>query len=135
MNKYFSILLICLGYLVNSQTLSFSYDAAGNQIERCYNCNTNKQTNDGESTQFASYFYVFPNPTKGRVQLRWDEKVRGLIHNISILGLNSNYRENLVFNKNLKEISLDLSSQPMGYYIVLFELSNGIVVDKKIIKN
>ena len=147
-----TLLFILMTITVFSQSkLIFSYDAASNQVERKYckngNCGTNKSANkkkivnqEGEieetitdNEEFDNSIAIFPNPTKGLLTIKWNQNYSNAINDITFIDLTSKIYH-IAYQSGSHEAKIDLSSWPIGLYIVRFFLKDGTTVTKKIIK-
>ena len=135
--------------------IKFSYDAAGNQTNRVYcsdgvSCEgtAHKKVVDKAviaeeiaidiektDTAIAEQIQIYPNPTKGIVTLGWEQSLSNIISTIIITNSAGMGTRELRFDTKQKHITIDLSSNADGLYIVRFYLNNGNVVTKKIIKH
>jgi len=131
--------------------LTFTYDNAGNQVTRIF-CDNNNNCNAflEEETDIPIFheetvtkevvenldqsIAVFPNPTKGDLLIKWDQKFNTQINNVDIIDITSRvYKTN--YKSGNSQTSIDLSSWPDGLYIVRFYVKGGAILNKKIIKN
>ncbi|MDO5654583.1 MAG: lamin tail domain-containing protein [Flavobacteriaceae bacterium] len=119
----------------------FSYDAAGNQTGKvlCINIEdpetTSENENEEDQTNWASYFYLAPNPTSGLITLGWQPEVNNLMSEIYIISLNGAYQIPIGFQANSGSVMIDLSTYPPGQYVAKFILNNGVVVNKQITRS
>ncbi len=148
-------ILILLFLLTTTTTFSqskliFSYDSASNQVERKYckdgNCGTGKSSSKKQKAnqeeteeiivdnlEFDNSLAIFPNPTKGLLTIKWGQKYSNTIKDIVLIDLTSKVHH-INYNSGNHEAKIDLSSWPIGLYIVKFLLNDGTTVTKKIIK-
>ncbi|MDO5979396.1 T9SS type A sorting domain-containing protein [Flavivirga spongiicola] len=147
-NNTLTLLFFLMTTIVFSQSkLIFSYDSASNQVERKYcedgSCNTAKSVNKKETVsqeeeiivneEFDNSLAIFPNPTKGLLTIKWDQDYSHAINEIALIDLTSKiHRINYTLGNH--EANIDLSSWPIGLYIVRFFLKDGTTLTKKIIK-
>lgn len=135
----FTLIFILLISSIDAQTLIFSYDSSGNQVERIYDdafSSTSRKLCDlqTDSELFFEKLQIYPNPTYGFLTIKWDKELVGKINNVYIKSLQS---EMLLKQKVLStgsEIVLDLSYYKPGYYILYFVLKDGNSHDFKLIK-
>ncbi len=121
----------------NGNLIAYSYDAAGNRIER----KTIKLTKSTEAIRAqASVFIdelskrtvkIYPNPTKGQLKVEIFELDNSDKGTISIY----NRQGRLITKKNISVSTLDfdISTQPDGLYVMHIEI-NGQVSTWKILK-
>lgn len=129
-------MIIITSSLGMAQTLSYSYDAAGNRVKREIVLNANKspqQTNETLFMERLSDFdiKIYPNPTKGQLKveisnLEKDDECTFLL--FSLAGMQ-------ILSKQVSEptMDLDLSGHPNGIYILQI-IINGTNTIWKIIK-
>ena len=153
--KAAALLFACCVMLGSSEcfaTIKYDYDAAGNRVKRHYNevpmnarkanLDDDEQTADIFDEQTADIFEeelpemkisVAPNPTKGilQVQISNAQTLQG-----AEIRLYSPQGTLIRQVNNLSElITLDISSQPNGIYIMQVVLNNKEISTWKIIKN
>ncbi|WP_417430977.1 T9SS type A sorting domain-containing protein [Halpernia sp.] len=150
--KPLSIFTLFIGILAYSQTeVYFKYDEAGNQKYRGTDINANRITNGENKTPlvetsatpqvneddlFLSKVNIYPVPVKTILTIEWAEEVDGLIQNVSL------YEHSTVhwaFQRENKpelnrKVEIDMTGYYMGVYIVRFQLTDGRVISKNIIK-
>lgn len=131
--------------------LVFSYDLASNQVERKYcedgNCNTAKNTNKKqivnqeeeieettyENEEFDKSLAIFPNPTKGLLTIKWEQNYSNAINDIALIDMTSKVHR-VAYKPGSHEANIDLTSWPIGLYVIKFFLKDGTTLTKKIIK-
>lgn len=153
MKKYIlSLLCLLITTVVFSQSkLVFSYDSASNQVERKYcpngNCSSAKSITKNAPIQeeiieetitendetFDNSLAIFPNPTKGLLTIKWDREYSSSINEIILIDVSSKTHP-VSYKSGHHEANIDLSSWPIGLYIVKFILKDGTTLTKKIIK-
>ncbi len=132
--------------------LVFSYDQAGNQIKRelptpkkrfpFFPFIKSKSTTTNVNAQATSkdlnttdQLRVYPNPTNGLLTADWLEAYSGKVTLVKVQGISNSHSQTFtVFGTGKNKININLSSQPAGIYVVLFYLTDGSMVSKKIIK-
>ncbi|WNI34719.1 T9SS type A sorting domain-containing protein [Chryseobacterium sp. SG20098] len=142
-NVFFIFLLLTSIGGLKSQTLIFEYEDGGNQVIRqyCATCSpTNKsanKTNLVDKKEFPPAIYqvkIYPNPTKDKANLVWSPELGDMIQKVEYVAYNfTQYRE-IPFNKRENKVTLDLSDQPIGMYIVIFHLNTGEKLTYKVLK-
>lgn len=127
------ILLVALlsAVLSNAQSLTFSYDASGNQIQRKY-INTSK--NEVNSTSIFDKIEVFPNPTQDILTVKWSEELIGKVKKVNISSLQAEILFEQTIHDAQKKLNLNISNYRSGYYILHLLLIDNTIIDFKIIK-
>jgi hypothetical protein len=152
MKKYtFTFMFLLITIVTFSQSkLIFSYDSASNQVERKYckngDCTTAKSANKkeeviqeqlediiAENVEFDESLAIFPNPTKGLLTIKWSQNYNNSINEILLIDISSKTHQ-VPYVPGNHEANIDLSSWPIGLYIVRFFLTDGSTLTKKIIK-
>jgi hypothetical protein len=137
------LLLASIGGL-KAQTLIFEYETGGNQIIRqyCVSCSpdsksVNKTITNTDKEEFPYSVYqvkIYPNPTKDKANLVWSPELGDMIQKVEYVAYNfTQYRE-IPFNKKENKVTLDLSDQPIGMYVVIFHLNTGEKLTYKVLK-
>lgn len=134
-------------YALHAQAkLTFTYDAAGNQITRtlCVNCTSKavKEVKEIEAItqddllQFSEKDFIsyYPNPVREELYLQWqliNENYVTAIHLYSITG-----QVLRTYQQNQQDVSLTIPFQayPSGIYLVLLSYKDGGEKSIKIIK-
>lgn len=117
--------------------LALSYDTAGN-TSRIYFAKAATSTGSGKSPKFskeviAALIYIYPNPTRGRITVSWDDSVDNLIASARLVmpnGVNIPLSISTVNGK--REGSLSFSGNT-GMYFLHVALTDGRIVPKKVI--
>ncbi|WP_264536253.1 T9SS type A sorting domain-containing protein [Flavobacterium sp. N1736] len=147
MKKCILILFFLFCFKANAQPkLTFSYDAAGNQISRilCINCvsKTVKEVKEIEAItqddllQFSEKDFIsyYPNPVREELYLQWqlvNDNYVTSIHLYSMTGqVLRTYQQNIQDNN----LTVPFQSYPAGVYIVLMSCKDGGEKSIKIIK-
>lgn len=127
-----------------AQTLTFEYDTGGNQKVRqyCAICSAYGKTAPQQElitaegfTPTAEQIKIYPNPTTDKVNLVWRPELGDLIDRIEYVAYNFTQFRSIPFNKRDGRVTLDLSDQPLGMYVVIFYLKNGEKLTYKILKH
>jgi hypothetical protein len=140
------LILFLIFSKVNAQTLTFSYDAAGNQIKRVYSNTGNRMSNQPikeykDLTQNdLNKFYpedvisYYPNPVKDELFLKWDLINDNKVISIDIININGQVVKSI---NNIEENTFILSFQEFtsSTYFVNLNYSSGERKSIKIIKN
>lgn len=136
------LLLVSIGGL-KSQTLTFEYEDGGNQVIRqyCATCSPMSKSatkaNAVGKEEFPPAIYqvkIYPNPTKDKANLVWSPELGDMIQKVEYVAYNfTQYRE-IPFDKRENKVTLDLSDQPIGMYVVIFHLNTGEKLTYKVLK-
>ena len=147
MNKLYTLLFLLYISGVNSQTkLTFTYDAAGNQITRtlCINCVSEsiKEVKEIEAItqedllQFSEKDFIsyYPNPVKEELYLQWQLTKENYVTAINLYTISGQvlrtYQQSLQDNN----LSIPFQSYPSGIYLVMMSYKDGGEKSIKIIK-
>lgn len=136
MKKLFTIVLFVSAYFSYSQTVTFEYDAAGNQVRRVYTSTLSRmaQPESKEYKQlvqndFQKFFpedviSYYPNPVKEELFLKWELQADKKVLSIDIYNVNGQFLQNgSIQNDNTTTISF--SQYTSGTYIVNLKYDNG----------
>lgn len=151
MNKLLIIPLLMFSFISQAQIadrITFSYDDAGNQIQRklCINCTTSKTSNsipkeiselkeeDLQKFSPEDVISYYPNPVKEELYLKWELVNNNAVTSIQVYGLNGQLVSShaQLEKKNTQNISFQ--SYPRGVYAVILFYTNGEQKPIKIIK-
>lgn len=134
--------------------LYFSYDVSGNQTQRFYCPDTcpiptaPNKTAPGEETKeneivevkdiennLEELLKVYPNPTKGVVQIEMESDLFSKVEYVKVYNTNSALIQELRFKNANQKLSVDLTGKPIGVYFVHIHLNDGSKsITKKIVK-
>ena len=136
MKKIITLLLIIGAFTVKAQSsFKYSYDAAGNRIQR--EVIVLDPTREGESETIKDEdnrftFTLFPNPTEGVLTIEADENFLSLTGKKAIV---YDLKGNVVaeFNVSGSTIPIDLKTNEAGTYVVKV-LGQGYAKEWKVIK-
>ena len=130
----FLMAMLCSSYYGYSQTkLTFSYDAAGNQTQRCYGCSGAKEDSGLENLENS--ISLVPNPTSGRLTLLLKGEAAEQVKNVTIYSTLGREVQKLTLDEFSAETQLNVSKQPTGMYLVQIGLDDGSLITKRIIKH
>lgn len=147
MNKLYTIVFLLFFSVMNAQPkLTFSYDVAGNQINRilCINCVSKsvKEVKEIEAitqddlVQFSEKDVIsyYPNPVKEELYLQWQLTKENYVTSINLYSVTGQVLR--TYQQNLQENNLTIPFQnyPSGIYIVLMSYKDGGEKSIKIIK-
>lgn len=130
--KKITLLFLCffLMKFISAQTdFEYSYDANGNRISRQEITLKTMESGDNGKEDGTVYFSgdatikVFPNPTKGYIQIESSEELESSLVIVYDLGGRT------VLQKNISGIygDIDLSAEPAGKYLMII----GNEIDRK----
>lgn len=146
--KYY-ITLFVLGFTMLSQAqtkIKFSYDAAGNQINRilCGNCppEAGKQIKEIEALvdedleKFSEEDVIsyYPNPVKEELYLKWELTDDNYVTSIQVISMTGQILNTYQGTKINNTQNILFQSYPSGVYVVLLNYKSGDPKTIKIIK-
>lgn len=128
--------------------ITFSYDDAGNQIQRklCINCTTSKTSNsipkeitaleEGDLLKFSPQDLIlyYPNPVKEELYLQWELIEGNYVSSIQVFGLNGQILQSFTNLDKKNNQNIAFQSYPTGMYGVILFYKNGEQKSIKIIK-
>jgi hypothetical protein len=130
----------------NSQTITFSYDIAGNQIKRSYNSTGNrissepiKEYKDLTQNDMKKFFpddviSYYPNPVKDELFIKWEFIEDNKVNNIEIFSI-SGQSINKISSENKNTVVIPFNNLPTGTYLVILNYEDGEKKSITIIKN
>ena len=151
MNKIFTFLLFLCCSISQAQIadrITFSYDDAGNQIQRklCINCTTSKMSNettkeitaieDADLLKFSEQDVIsyYPNPVKEELYLQWELIEGNYVSSIQVFGLNGQVLQSFTNLDKKNNQNIAFQSYPTGMYAVILFYKNGEQKSIKIVK-
>lgn len=149
MNKIFILLLLlCCSISQAQDRITFSYDDAGNQIQRklCINCTTSKMSNEsikeitaleeGDLLKFSPQDVIsyYPNPVKEELYLKWEFVNNNLVSSILVYGVNGQQLASYTGFGKKNTHNISFLNFPTGVYGVVLFYTNGEQKSIKIIK-
>lgn len=149
MNKTFTFLLfLCCCICQAQDRITFSYDNAGNQIQRllCINCSTSKMIDektkeiaaleDEDLLKFSSQDFIsyYPNPVKEELYLQWELIEGNSVSSIQVFGLNGQVLQSFSNLEEKNNQNIAFQSYPTGMYGVILFYKNGEQKSIKIVK-
>lgn len=148
MNKYLLILLFHFSILLSAQQkITFSYDAAGNQINRelCLNCTSKKVEESPKEIEAlaeddllkfspADVISYYPNPVKEELYLQWQLTSDNYVTTIHVYGMTGQLLRTYHANVSINSLNIPFQSYPSGVYMVLLSYKGGGEKSIKIIK-
>jgi hypothetical protein len=150
MNKIFTLLLILFsGQILQAQNkIKFSYDTAGNQINReiclgsCFTGKPAKRIKEVEaltdddlkklSEKDAISYY--PNPVKEELYLKWEVVQDNPINTIRVYSILGNMVKNYQGTDTINSLNISFREYANGVYLVSINYANGDQKTIKIIK-
>lgn len=148
MNKIFTLTLFLTSIICSSQNkITFSYDAAGNQISRtlCLTC-TSKNIKDKPKEVIAlteedlqkfspeDVISYYPNPVKEELYLKWELIQDKFVSTIQVFGLDGKVLTSYSNLEKTNNQTIPFQSLPRGVYLVVLIYNNGEQKTIKIIK-
>ena len=147
MNKIFTFLLfLCCSISQAQDRITFSYDNAGNQIQRllCINCLTSKMTDEKEiaaleDEDLQKFFpedliSYYPNPVKEELYLKWELIEGNSVSSIQLYDLNGRVLSSFSNLDSKNNQNIAFQSYPTGVYAVVLLYKNGEQKSIKIVK-
>jgi len=151
MNKISVFFLLLCSYISQAQVadrITFSYDNAGNQIQRllCINCTTSKMSNEsikeitaleeGDLLKFSEQDVIsyYPNPVKEELYLKWQLIEGNYVTSIQLYDLNGRVLQSFSNLDTKNNQNITFQSYPIGMYAVVLFYKNGEQKTIKIIK-
>ncbi|MEN9907651.1 MAG: hypothetical protein RLZZ540_792 [Bacteroidota bacterium] len=151
MNKIFTFLLFLCCSISQAQVadrITFSYDDAGNQIQRllCINCSTSKMIDEktkeitaleeGDLLKFSPQDLIsyYPNPVKEELFLKWELIEGNYVSSIQVYGLNGQVLQSFSNLEKKNNQNIAFQTYPTGMYGVILFYKNGEQKSIKIIK-
>lgn len=128
-----------------SLAIIFRYDDAGNQIYRGYAISgkpapeEEPQTisqNLMEEDKFWSGIQIYPVPVKDVLTISWNEENNDLIESVSLYQHTTMaflFQQKNYANLN-RQVQIDMTRNYMGVYVLNFQLKDGRVMTRNIIK-
>ncbi|WP_026713999.1 T9SS type A sorting domain-containing protein [Flavobacterium daejeonense] len=149
MNKLIAFLVLFIGIKGAAQDkILFTYDTAGNQIQRllCINCTTSKMTEEKtkeitaleteDLLKFSPQDVIsyYPNPVREELYLQWELIEGNYVTSIQLYDLNGRVLQSF-YNLNQKNNqNIAFQSYPIGMYAVVLFYKSGEQKSIKIIK-
>lgn len=147
--RYILLFLVLLsGVTADAQTLSFSYDTAGNQITRtwCSSCQGRSSgdnpkdagditENDLEKFHPEDIVSYYPNPVQEQLYLKWKLTYDTRMSEINLYNINGQLIQSVKNLQNTDHYLFPFHSLPEGIYTLNLTYSNGKEEPIKIIKN
>lgn len=118
------------------EKLVFTYDDDGNQLERNYECAI-CLTITGSGNTVPDDLRAYPNPTNGILTIDWvGEYKDNKVYMVYVTSLNYTYTKVFLLFEygSVESLTLDLTGQPAGIYIVNYFVQPGVTFSRKIIK-
>ncbi len=156
MKKYTLFILCCVLIVsfANAQEeykISFSYDAAGNQILRdrvCVNCNSAKTPVDStavvsldekqeevkENEETTSSIVAYPNPVTDVLQVEW-VTTDNMVQKVTLFSGSGRLLQSKAVRSKDDAINLNFSGYPPGSYYVMVLYSDKTKQSFQVIKN
>ena len=131
--KRSKIIIVCLflmsifSMLHAQDTIRYQYDAAGNRISRTIVLQTKSAPAPAEEKQTAVYtevlsditIKIYPNPTDGLLKVEISNLPKGQAANIWLFSVSGKLISS--YKKVSNPVSIDISAQPAGIYVMKIE--------------
>ena len=137
--RYLLTMGLALGtYCAVAQSqITFSYDAAGNQVMRQYcpsptACASSQRTaQEASPAEPEDSFTIYPNPTQGLLYLSWKETMGQKLQTVTLLDL-SGRSVSIPFQQQGSSAQLQLAQWPSGLYFIQFGFEDNTKITKRI---
>jgi hypothetical protein len=145
MKKYIPIIFLFFYFSANAQNkLTFSYDAAGNQISRvlCINCISNSEVKEIEAItednllEYSQKDVIsyYPNPIREELYLQWQLMNDNYVISIHLNSTTGQVLRTYQTNQQDTNLMMPFQAYPAGFYIVMMFYKDGGEKSIKIIK-
>jgi hypothetical protein len=148
MKKLFTFLLMLAGILCHAQDrITFSYDTAGNQIQRklCLGCLTSKSMETPKEIialkeeDLIKFFpedviSYYPNPVKEELYVKWELIDNNVVTSAQVYGFSGQILKSYSGLDKINTQNISFQGYPSGVYAVVLFYSNGEQKSIKIIK-
>lgn len=149
MKKIFILSLLLYSFISQAQDrITFSYDNAGNQIQRllCINCSSSKMIDEkvkeitaleeNDLLKFSEQDLIsyYPNPVKEELYLKWELIEGNAVSSIQVYGLNGQVLQSFSNLSKKNNQNIAFQSYPTGMYAVILFYKNGEQKSIKIVK-
>lgn len=142
------VLLLFLNTIIcfSQDKILFSYDAAGNQIQRelCINCPSGmgKIFKDSETivkedlmkSEISDQISYYPNPVKQELYLGWNLINDNVVSSIQVYSLTGQVLQSFNNTENINLQTISFENYARGVYAVILYYKNGEQKSIKIIK-
>lgn len=134
-----SAVVLLLGLSASSQSVTFQYDAAGNQTERkyiCINCMQAKtpETLIADSVQTQPELAFYPNPVTESLNITWSFSNNTSAREIFVYNSNGVLVSRKMIAAGLNRTALPFNHLPAGTYVVRIQFTNGKSTSTPVIK-
>ena len=135
--KVLYFLFFFIHFLSFGQTIDFTYDQAGNQIQRKYIWNGNRQSNqevkeynDLVNSDLEKFFpediiSYYPNPVKEELFLKWDLIDNNYVNEIQLFDINAKLISTISDLKNTDRTTIQFSYLPKNIYLIVLVFKDG----------
>ena len=146
MKKELLLVILLFSFLSNAQKINFTYDGAGNQINRayCFQCPSSQKKavkeiealveEDMEKFFPEDVISYYPNPVKEELFLKWIISEDNYVSSINIVSMAGQMLKQYHTTSGTATQNIPFQEYPTGVYIVLLNYSNGEQKTIKIIK-
>jgi hypothetical protein len=145
-NKILVLFLFAFGISFGqTNRIQFSYDEAGNQIQRkiCPNCPAknatdadykNEETVTEKDMIEDEKVYYYPNPVREELYIKWKNTDGKELTEIKLYSMQGQELKRITDVKAIELAKIGFMDYPTGYYNIVLEYSNGEKKDLKIVK-
>lgn len=147
MKFYITILVLAISILSNAQQkINFTYDSAGNQINRvlCINCSAKQVKEikeidavveeDLEKFSEEDVISYYPNPVKEELYLTWKITDDNYLTSIKVISITGQVLRTYQSSDKDNTLNIQFQSYPTGIYFVSLNYKSGEQKTIKIIK-
>lgn len=131
-------------FCFSQDKILFSYDTAGNQIQRelCINCLTGKKVRDAKeitkedliTSEVSDQISYYPNPVKQELYLGWNLINDNVVSSIHVYSLTGQVLQSFNNTEKIHLQTISFENYPRGVYAVILYYKNGEQKSIKIIK-
>jgi hypothetical protein len=142
--KILLLMLFCGMFTYSQNTITFQYDAAGNQIRRelCINCpsSSGRQaaketvTESVENPLLQDRLSYYPNPVTEALTIQWGKEDEGHVQSISIYTIDGRQMSSVSNLQAVNRQTVPFLDFPSGMYIVVIRFDNKKEESIKIVK-
>lgn len=124
MKYLITILILLISITIQSQTITYSYDACGNRISREIILSRSIETSEKsfEEKLSENTIIIYPNPTEGILKIEIKERGQTGNQSITVYDSNGGLIRNTAITSSITEI--DLSNCANGIYVLIISYNN-----------
>ena len=120
----------------SSRKLQLTHDSAGN-VNRIYFANAQSGTSNivYDAATISSLIYVYPNPTRGKITVSWDDSIDHLIHAAALITPSGvSIPITIASRGGSRQAALTFSGSK-GAYFLRIQLTDGRIISKTVLKH